>query len=184
MSDINDDLDIEESGGASLASSRRGGGLMALLPIRLKYVAIGIGAIVLIVVVVLIVNRVSGASGSSATVVPATEIWQGKRPEYSWFSSLPQIRTRTSDAVPRSVVVKVVLGYDKESKIAQNEITNRSYELRDFIRSYFSKKRADELLPEYETKIKIEMIELINSSILESSRIRELLFEQLDVVEM
>ena len=184
MSD-NDELDLGEGEGLGVDTpSRKGRGLGALLPTLLKYVAIGVGAIILIIVVILIVDKVRGPSGASATVVPATQAWQGRRPEYSWFSSLPQIRTRTSDTVPRSVVVKVVLGYDKDSKVAQNEITNRSYELRDFIRSYFSRKRADDLLPENETKIKIEMIEQINSTILENARIRELLFEQLDVVEM
>ncbi len=184
MSD-NDELDLGEGDGLGVDTpSRKSGGISGLLVTILKYVAIALGAIGLIVVVVLVVNAISGSNGASATVVPATQAWQGKRPEYSWFSSLPQIRTRTSDAVPRSVVVKVVLGYDKDSKVAQNEITNRSYELRDFIRSYFSRKRADELLPEHETKLKIEMIEQINSTILEAARIRELLFEQFDVVEM
>jgi flagellar FliL protein len=82
------------------------------------------------------------------------------------------------------VVVNVVLGYDLDDKIAANELTNRLYELKDFMRAFFSSKSAAELRSENEAQLKLQIKEMLNSTLLQDAKVREILFQQLDVVEM
>jgi len=151
----------------------------------LKFVAIGLGALIFIVTVSVITYRVMVGSGKPQTVVPSEpDSYRGKRPELSWFTTIGVIRTKTKDATPHSVVVNVVIGYDLNDKAAQTELTSRLYEIRDFIRNYFSNKSAADLRPENEQNLKLEIREALNENILQRARAREILFEQLDVVEM
>lgn len=184
MADNRDELDLEGTEPIGEVAPKKAAGLGALLPSILKFAAIGIGALIFVTTVTIITYRLMSGSGPSQTVVSATDPYSPKRPEYSWFTTIGVIRTRTKDPTPYSVVVNVVLGYDQDNKIAQNELTNRLYELKDFIRNFFSLKTAAELQPENENQLKFEMREQLNNSLLQNTRIREILFQQLDVVEM
>jgi len=86
--------------------------------------------------------------------------------------------------VPFSVVVDMVIGYDLNDNAAASEFTGRLYELRDFVRMFFKSKTADELRPENEPRIKQEILEMLNTRILNSGRARIILFNQLDVMAM
>jgi flagellar FliL protein len=63
-------------------------------------------------------------------------------------------------------------------------LISRQYQLRDFTRTYFSGKNAAELRPENEARIKNEIRELINTTILDRARVRQILFDKLDLFEM
>jgi flagellar FliL protein len=184
MADNRDELDLEGSEPIGDSSQKKVSGLAALLPSILKFAAIGIGALIFIVTVSIITYRIMSGGGKSQTVVSATESYTPKRPQYSWFTTIGVIRTRTKDPTPYSVVVNVIIGYDQDSKIAQSELTNRLYELKDFIRNFFSMKYAAELKAENEERLKLEIKEQLNTNLLIDSKVREILFQQLDVVEM
>ncbi|HAH63334.1 MAG TPA: flagellar basal body protein FliL, partial [Treponema sp.] len=84
---------------------------------------------------------------------------------------------------PASVVVNIALGYKKDDKATATEITERKIELTDFLRRYFTEKTIAELKPQNEQKLKIELRNAINDEILSNSKIRDVSFQQLDVVE-
>ncbi|MDR1302013.1 MAG: flagellar basal body-associated FliL family protein [Treponema sp.] len=170
----------EEGGAAKKKSSR----LIAFLPHVLKFVAIGLGALILIVTVVVITFSILNKGGRSQTVVPENSPYIGTRPQYSMFSAIGLIRTRTKDPTPYGVVVEMIIGYDLNNAQAATELTGRLYELRDFVRSYFSSKYAEELLPENEARLKQEIIELLNTRVLNTAKVRTILFNQLDAMEM
>lgn len=184
MADNSDELDLDGSDSGVEAAPKKASGLGSLLPNLLKFAAIGLGALVFIVTVSVITFRILSGSGKAQTVQAATELYQPKRPEYSWFTTIGVVRTRTKDPTPYSVVVNMVLGYDMNDKVAQTEMTNRLYELKDFVRAFFSNKTAAELKPENEAQLKLEIRELLNTRLLQNSKVREILFQQLDVVEM
>jgi flagellar basal body-associated protein FliL len=52
------------------------------------------------------------------------------------------------------------------------------------VRRYFSGKSAGELQPENEARIKNEIRELLNTTILDKARVRVILFDRLDLYEM
>lgn len=101
---------------------------------------------------------------------------------YSWYKSLGVIQTTTYEGA--TVRANVYLGYKKDDKATSTEITARSVELKDFLRRYFRGKTKAELSnPNNEETIKMEIRNGINDRVLSSSKVREIQFEQLDVIE-
>jgi flagellar FliL protein len=184
MSD-NDDLDLD--GGDSVeidSSSKKSSGLGALLPNILKFVAIGLGALIFIVTVAVITYNIMNKGGKSQTALPENSPYAAKQPEYSMFTSIGPVRTNTKDPTPHSVVVDIVIGYDMNDRNAQTELTSRLYQLRDFVRNFFRNKYAEELTADNEVRLKQEIIEALNTRLLFSSKARIVTFNQLDVMEM
>lgn len=179
--DLNDDTDVDSLSASD--SKSKGKGLGGIFPALLKWIAIVLGAIILIVTVVFITMKVIGGSQSQVPVVPVTEEYTSNREILDWYSSLGAIRTKTSDVNPASVIVEVVLGYKKEDKATSTEITQRTVELKDFLRRYFTQKSYEELKPQNEESLRIEIRNAINDSILSSSKIKDVRFMQLDVIQ-
>jgi len=188
MSD-NDDIDLdggdapEASGGGG---KKKSGGLGNLLPTILKFVAIGLGATIFIITVSVITVTVVNKGGSSQTVhTDPSSPYVGKRPEYGYYDSIGSLSVRTIDfPIASSVTVDMVIGYDVADSTAITELSSRRYELRDFVRRYFSGKTAAELAPNREEQLKAEIREMLNTRFLDSRGARVILFNKLDVMEI
>jgi len=181
MSD-SDDLDLDGDAPGGGAAPKKLSGLSALLPNLLKFVAIGLGAVVFIVTVSVITYNILNRGGRAQTVIPTASPFVGARPQFQFFTAIGTVRTTTRDPLPYSVIVDMVIGYDIGDNAAQNELTARLYELRDFVRVFFRSKTADELRPENEPRLRQEILEQLNTRILNSARVRIILFNQLDVM--
>ena len=92
------------------------------------------------------------------------------------------MRAKTTDTIPASVIVNVVIGYKVDDKIASNELTARKIEIQDYLRKYFSSKRIADLKPHNEDMLKLEIKNDIND-ILTSSSIKDVRFLKFEVVE-
>jgi flagellar FliL protein len=180
-----DELDLDGGdAGAIDTGSKKPSGLAVLLPNLFKFVAIGLGALIFIVTVSVITYNILNKGGTSQTLIPENSPYVGVRPQYSMYTAIGLVRTGTKDPAPYSVVVDMVIGYDLNDNAAASEFTGRLYELRDFVRSFFRSKMAAELQPENEARLKQEIIELLNTRVLNSAKARIILFNQLDVMEM
>ena len=126
---------------------------------------------------------VGGNNTGTTAAIPMTEEYTASKEILDWYTSLGLIQTRTMEANPASVRVDVVLGYKKEDKATSTEITQRTVELKDFLRRYFTQKTAEELRPQNEENLKIEIRNAINDSILSSSKIKDVRFMQMDVIQ-
>ena len=124
-----------------------------------------------------------GAYTSPVSTFPVSEAYSGQREIYDWYSSLGSIRIKTSDDVPAVATINVAFGYKVGDKAVSTEITSRNIELIDFLRRYFTQKTVAELKPENEENLRSEIIRAINENILTSTKIRDVRFTQLDVVE-
>jgi len=187
MSDSDElDMDDGESPDASAGGKRkRGGALGALLPTILKFAAIGVGALIFIVTVSVITYSLMSKDGKSQTVVTdPTSPYMGKRPNYAMYTGIGTVNTKTRDAANYSVTVVMNLGYDLDDLAASSELSSRQYELRDFVRSYFTGKYAEELQPENEARLKQDIKEILNTRFLDTAKIRIVLFDRLDVMEV
>jgi flagellar FliL protein len=171
-----DDVGAEGEGAAPAQKS-------GLVPGLLKWIAIGLGAVILIVTIVVVTVTIMGGSNKQVPLQAVESELGSQKEVLDWYQSLGVIRTKTSDVNPASVVVEVVLGYKKDEKTTSTEITQRTVELKDYLRRFFTSKTADELNPENEEKLKIELRNSINDSILSSSKIKDVRFMQLDVVK-
>ena len=180
LDDIGDDL--PESGSAK---KKKGGALGALLPTILKFAAIGIGALIFIVTVAVITYNIMNKGGKTQTVVTdPSGPYIGKRPTYGMYTGIGPITTKTKDTANHTVTVVMNLGYDTEDVAASSELSSRQYELRDFVRSYFTGKYAAELQPENEARLKQEIKDILNTRFLDTGKVRIVLFDKLDVMEV
>ena len=181
MADEDSGIDLGEDSETAAAPAKKGG-LGGILPTILKYVALALGAIVLIVTVVIITMNVMGGNKTRQTQVPISEEYKEYAEELDWYQSLGEIQTRTSDASYASVLVNIFLGYKKEDKVASAEITAQKIPIRDFLRNYFADKSVEDLSPKNEERLKIEIRNEINDRILNKSKIRKISFDKLQVV--
>jgi len=183
-----DDADFFDGGDSPESDSgpakKKGGGLGGLLPSILKFVAIGLGALIFIVTVSVITFNIMNKGGKNQTVVSdPNSPFVGKRPEYGYYDSIGSMTLRTRDfPVSSTVTVDMIIGYDLGDQLASQELSSRRFELRDFIRRYFSGKTAAELAPEREEVLKAEIREMLNTRFLDSRGARVILFNKFDLM--
>lgn len=117
-------------------------------------------------------------------IIEPSSPYIGKHPEYAMYTLIGPVSTRTKDdAKSYSVQVDMILAYDFNDNVTQVELVSRQYELRDFVRSYFTGKYAAELVPENEAHLKQDIKEILNTRFLDKARVRLVLFNKLDVME-
>ena len=179
MADDMEDDGMEDSG----ASAPKKGGIGGLFAGFLKWILIGVAAVILIVTIVVITTIILNKGGKRQTSIPVSEEFTSQREDYDWYTSLDQIRTLTSDANPASVSVTIALGYRKDDKQASTEITSRRIEIIDFLRRFFSEKTTEELRPQNEEMLKQQIRDQINDDILSNSRIRAVMFTSKDIIQ-
>ncbi|MDR1468356.1 MAG: flagellar basal body-associated FliL family protein [Spirochaetaceae bacterium] len=176
-------LDDGDAGGDEGEKKKSGGGrLRNLLPTLLKFVGIGLGAVILIVTVSVITYNLLSKGGKQQTAIPVTESYLGTKPQYQMFNLLGPITVRTKDPA-YTVRVDMVIAYDENDNTSGAEFTSRQVEIRDFLRQYFRGKTAQDLSPENEARVKMEIQQQINTQILDKARIRKILFNTFDVME-
>ena len=180
MADEDSDIDLGEGSDVDATPAKKGIG--GLLPTILKYVGLGVGAVILIVTVSLITVKIVTKNSTKTQQVPISEDFKEYAEELDWYTSLGEIQTRTCDAEHASVVVNIFLGYKKDDKVASAEITAQKIPIRDFLRNYFADKTVEELTPKKEEKLKIEIRNEINDTILNKAKIRKISFDKLNVV--
>ncbi|MDR2096490.1 MAG: flagellar basal body protein FliL [Treponema sp.] len=182
MSDSEDlDLGDEDAGGLD-NSSKKTSGLAALLPNLLKFIAIGLGAVVFIITVTVITSNIMLKNNAGQEAMPANSPYIGQRPQYAMFTAIGVVRTRTKDN--QAVVVDMVIAYEQGNNATATELTARIVELQDFVRKFFSLKTADQVTPEKETEIKKEIIEQLNRDVLSPAKALNIFFRQLDVMKV
>ncbi|MDR0495132.1 MAG: flagellar basal body-associated FliL family protein [Treponema sp.] len=184
MSDSDDmDMDDGESSDAGSSKKKKGGALGALLPTILKFAAIGLGALIFIATVAVITYNIMNKGGKTQTVVMDPQSpYLGKRPNYAMYTNIGSITTRTRDSdTSYTVTVVMNLGYDLDDATASSELSSRQYELRDFVRNYFTTKYADELKDE--ARLKQDIREILNTRFLDTAKIRIVLFDKFDIME-
>ena len=164
-------------------TEERGGGLLGGLLLKiLKYAAMAIGAVIFIVTVVIITMRIINRGAQPQSVAPVSEAYQGKVEKLAWYDNIPEIRGRTADENPVTVIVKVNIGYDEENKVLQSELIARTPRLQALIRQHFAQKTAAELTPNNEDELSAELKDKINR-ILADGKIKEVIFLDFNVVE-
>jgi flagellar protein FliL len=181
MSDANLD-DMEEGEAPDAGPKKKKGGIGTLLPTLLKFAAIGIGALLFIVTVSVITYNIMNDGGKAQTnVTDPSSPYIGRKPIYAWYTDIGTVTTKTRDE--SSVSVMMNLGYDQADQVASSELSQRKYELQDFVRRYFAERSSDDLKPENEERLKTEIKEQINKRLLENARIRDITFIKFDVME-
>lgn len=124
-------------------------------------------------------------SSTSVTVIPSSEEYvSGVREIYEWYTSLGTIQTTTRDKQKATVRIDIALGYKKDDKGITQKLTEKSVEIKDLLRKYFSNRTAAELQnTNNEDKMKNELKDLLNTKIFSENLIRDVVFLQKDIIE-
>lgn len=178
MSDENKMMDDDDEVGVEVAQKPKRGGLVTTL---LKWVAVVIGALLVIITVVYITVRLMWGSGPNSTTFPQSEEFRDKRDPLQYSQIIEALRVHTRDNVPASLMVQVAFGYTSNDKTTPQEITARKVEITDFLRSYFQSKTVAELRAE--EKIKIEIRNEMNDNVLTRNKIKDVRFTKYEIVE-
>jgi flagellar FliL protein len=178
-----DNLGIGEDDVGGMERTKQKGGGSGFLPTLLKFVAIGLGALIFIVTIAVITFRIMSSRGESQTQLDPTSEYIGTRQLYNTFTLIGQVTTRTRDQ-NHTVVVDMLIEYDLNNNAAQTELTGRVNQLRDFTRRFFASKYYGELEPENEERLKREIREVLNNQYLDTAKVRGILFNRLDVMEL
>ena len=183
MADESNADDLGDDIGAEVSTGKKSG-IKGAFPQLLKFILIGVVAVIFIVTIVVVTTAILNKGGKTPSQsIPISEEYTVKRDSYDWYTSLDQIRTSTSDPVPASVSVTIALGYKKEDKAASTEITERRIEIIDFLRRFFSEQTVEDLRPQNEEVLRQQIRDQINDDILSNSRIRDVRFTGKDVVQ-
>jgi len=178
-----EDIYAEEdvTGGQDLEVGKKRGFIPAFILKSLKWVALGLAAIIFIVTVVVVTMRIMGRGAAGQTTQPVSEAYEAKPPQYSWYA-LEEIRTRTADKNPSTVIVTAKLGYEKDNKEMQTELIAQRELIYDMMRQHLSTKTAAELTPQNEEQIKEELRRKING-ILSVTTVERIVFMDYNVFE-
>jgi flagellar protein FliL len=178
MSDEQQDLNLEDvgAGAEDVAAPRRGGLLSGMLLNILKWVAIGIGVIIIVVTTTVLTFRVlnKGNSQNLATVSPE---YTAQAKPLANFDNIDQIRGQTADETPAVFLLQVSLGYDPADKEVSVEIGERAREIQDLILKNVSQKRAAELSTTRYDELQAELMTQINT-LMRTGKVKKVMFRQ------
>ena len=183
MADEESFLDEDVEAGGESEIGQRGGFISTLLLRILKWAAIAIAAIIFIVTVVIVTMRIMNRGTRPAAVPAVSEEYRATPKRLSYYNNFEDIRTRTADETPYTVIARVALGYDDGNKNLYNEIVERTPKLQDLIRSYFTQKTAAEVEPKNEEIVKEELKVRVNS-VLSSGKIEDVIFLEYNVIPL
>jgi len=174
--------DVGAGGEETAPEGKKAGFLPSFLIRILKWVAIGLGFVILGVTTTVItfnlVNR-----GKSGTALPAlSEEYQATQEPLQYDDSLEEIRGVTSDEEPAIFSAKISMGFDKESKTIAFELSERNREIQNLIFLYLSNKTKAELKPERYRQIQEELANNINK-VMREGKIKEVTFREFVVAQ-
>lgn len=181
MGDEESFLDEDVTVGQDSEVGQKVGFLPALILKILKWAAVVVAAVIFIVTVVVITMRIMNQGRPSGSVPVVSPEYTAAPPTYSYYENFDDIRTRTADDVPYTVVAKVALGYEEGNKSIQNELVARTTLLQHVIRSYFAGKTAAQLRDE--SVVLQELLQEVNA-VMTSGRIRQVLLLEYNIIAM
>ena len=181
MADVVEEVANEEDGDGSSWKKRKGfGGLIIKL---LVYIVVGLVFLIIMVAVSYVTFSILSSGERNVQRAQLANEFIASNPIYTYYNQIPDVRTRTADASPRSVTVKIELGYDNSAFLnLSEELTQRQPQLTDFFRQYFSSHTARELGGNNENRIKEELKMMINE-LLQNGKIEEIVFTDFQVLD-
>jgi flagellar FliL protein len=179
MSDEQQDLNLEDvgAGAEDVAGPRRGGLLSGMLLNILKWVAIGIGVIIIVVTTTVLTFRVLNKGNSQAGLAALSPAYSAQAKPWASYDNIEQIRGQTADDNPAVFLLQVSLGYDPADKNVSVEIGERQREIQDIILKDISQKQAAELSPSHYGDLQAELLSRINM-FMRTGKVKSVMFRQ------
>jgi len=178
-------LSLEDVGAGAdeiTPAGRKAGFLPTFLVRALKWVAIGLGFVILgvttTVVTFNLVNR-----GRAASELQEISPEYSARPEpLNYDDTMEEIRGVTSDEVPAIFSARISLGYEPREQALAIELAARKREIQNLVLLYLSNRRSSELRPENYRQIQEDLRSQINK-VLKEGQIEAVVFRDFVVTQ-
>ncbi len=123
------------------------------------------------------------SNAEPVTAIPTSEEYvSGQREIYDWYTSLGVVLGKTKDG--NTIRIDVAFAYRKEDSATPKEIRERTVEIKDYLRRFISQHKVEDFRNiKNEDNLEKEITDGINELILSSGRIRDVVFQQKDVIE-
>ena len=144
MSDEEVFAEDEIAGGDGQELGGKTGFIPAVVLRLLKWVALGLAAVIFIVTIVVITVGFLN-KGPQNVVYPSDSVEYNEVPDILQWYDLKEIRVRTADDEPITVVIHPKLGYEMENTAVQTDLIARNEIIVDRIRGFFASKLGSEL---------------------------------------
>ncbi|MBN2509623.1 MAG: flagellar basal body-associated protein FliL [Spirochaetales bacterium] len=164
------------------AEGPRGGFLPEIVIKILKIVAMALVAIIFIVTVVIVTMKIMTRGTVNQSYPASSPEYAGEPDILLWYDGIEEIRTRTADANPMTVIVKIMLGYEKNNNALTGELVQRQPPFQAKIRAFFGRKVASELTAKNEEALRQELKETINRD-LTTGKIMDVIIMNLQVLD-
>lgn len=159
---------------------RRTGLLPGIVITILKWVAVGVGFVILGATTTLITfNIINGRQAPEAPVGRREAYAVGR--EILVYSSLGTIRGSTADETPAVFSGDVMIGYREEKKEIADELVRRQNQLRNAVMIKLSRKKYEELRSEHIEDVQEELKTAVNG-FLSSGKVQEVLLDNFTAV--
>lgn len=175
-------LEEEVAGEGQAEGAQRPGILSGVLINVLKWVAVGLAAVIVIATVSYLTFTLF-ARGREAQ---GTDIFSAERareavPPLDYFkTNLDDIRGQTRDDPPLTFMAKVSIGYLSKDQKVQTELVTKSDEIQNRILIYLGKRKATELTTANLERLQQDLKQLIQTEVLSSGvSIYKVLFREL-----
>lgn len=111
----------------------------------LKWVLVGIMVVIVSVTSSFIVVSIFKGSLINSVMVPSIDKFRTTKENYSWYSSLDDLRGSTNDTSRHTFIIKVNIAYPNDASQIQTEIVNKTIPITDLLLTFFADKSADYL---------------------------------------
>lgn len=148
----------------------------------LKWVAIGLGFIILGVTTTVVTLRLVNRGRSGVDLPGMSEQYQGRQEPLQYDDSLEEIRGVTSDAEPAIFSARISLGYEQTETKTAFELSARRTQIQNTIFLYLSNQSKEGLKPDKYQAIQDELKIRINKLMVQG-KIKEVVFREFTVVQ-
>jgi flagellar FliL protein len=178
-------LSLEDvgAGGEETAPEAKKAGFLPTFLIRiLKWVAIGLGFVILGVTTTVVTFSLVNRGKAGAALPSLSEEYQANHPPYQYDDTMDEIRGVTADEEPAIFSAKISMGFDAESKTVAFELSARKREIQNLVFLYLSSKTKAELKPDRYTQILDDLKNNINK-VMREGKIKEVVFREFVVAQ-
>ncbi len=178
-------LSLEDvgAGGEETAPEGKKAGFLPTFLIRiLKWVAIGLGFVILGVTTTVITFSLVNRGRGGAALPSLSQEYQATRPPLQYDDTLEEIRGVTSDEESAIFSAKISMGFEVEDKAVAFELSARKREIQNIVFLYLSQKKKAELRPERYPAILEELKNSINK-VMREGKIKEVAFREFVVAQ-
>jgi flagellar basal body-associated protein FliL len=178
-------LSLEDVGAGSeeiAPAGRKAGFLPTFLVRALKWVAIGLGFVILGVTTTVVTFNLVNRGRAGADLREISPEYSARPEPLNYDDTLEEIRGVTSDEVPAIFSARISLGYEPGKQQLAIEIAARKREIQNIVLLYLSNKRSEELRPENYRQIQEDLRSQINR-VLKEGQIESVVFRDFVVTQ-